>query len=169
MQAVVKHFESEISELEARLTVQERETKKADDKFISSVAEQEKLKKQFEAEKKTWAEERAALITRAETAETSLASVKTELTGLTRQISQMTSAIFGKLPLLNLKKLFCLLPLTLLNIRDTQAPGVPPLSKILSLSLSLCTPWLNNCTPGHSVPWPLWPYPMTSRICCKMC
>ena len=55
------------------------------------------MKKKFEAEKKIWADEKASLVTRAETAEASLAEATTELSDLKRQISQMVSAIFGKL------------------------------------------------------------------------
>ena len=55
------------------------------------------LKKDFEAEKKIWADEKTSLVTRVETAETSLAEATVEMSGLKRQISQMVSAIFGKL------------------------------------------------------------------------
>ena len=57
----------------------------------------EKLKKNFDSEKKAWVDERASLVARAETAEASLAEATTELSDLKRQISQMVSAIFGKL------------------------------------------------------------------------
>ena len=78
MQATINQFESKISELKTRLKTQESETQKANSKFEFSVSEQEKLKKFFESEKKTWVDERASLVTRAEAAEASLAEATTE-------------------------------------------------------------------------------------------
>ena len=66
IQATINQFESEISDLKNCLEAQESETQKANSKFEFSVSEQEKLKKNFEAEKKAWADEKAALINRAE-------------------------------------------------------------------------------------------------------
>ena len=97
IQAAIKQFESEISDLKNRLKTQETETQKANAKFESSVAAQEKLKKKFETERKTWAEEKAALVSRAEQAEAALTERTAELSGLKRHVSQMVSAIFGKL------------------------------------------------------------------------
>ena len=97
MQATISQFESELAVLKSRLETQELETQKANSKFKFSVSENEKLKKRFESEKKTWADEKASLVTRAETAEASLAEATTELSDLKQQISQMVSAIFGKL------------------------------------------------------------------------
>ena len=97
MQATISQFESELADLKSRLKTQELETQKANSKFEFSVSEQEKLKKNFESEKKIWTDEKAGLVTRAETAEASLANATAELTGLQCQISQMVSAIFGKL------------------------------------------------------------------------
>ena len=97
MQAIISQFESEIVDLKNRLAAQEIEIQKANSKFEFSVSEQEKLKKNFESEKKIWTDEKAGLVTRAETAEASLANATVELTGLQRQISWMVSAIFGKL------------------------------------------------------------------------
>ena len=96
MQATISQFDSEIADLKSQLKTQELETQKANSKFEFSVSEQEKLKKNFESEKKTWVDERASLVTRAETAEASLAEATTKLSDLKRQISQMVSAIFGK-------------------------------------------------------------------------
>nr|XP_020158762.1 uncharacterized protein LOC109744078 [Aegilops tauschii subsp. strangulata] len=59
------------------------------------VAEQEKLKSEFEAEKKAWNEEKIALTQQAETAEKALEEVTAELCGLKHHVSQMVSAIFG--------------------------------------------------------------------------
>ena len=92
----MKKFEAEISELKNRLKTQETETRKANAKFESSIAAQEKLKKKFEAERKTWAEEKAALVSQAEQAEKALTERTAELSGLKRHVSQMVAAIFGK-------------------------------------------------------------------------
>ena len=97
VQAACKKFEADISELKNRLKTQETETRKANAKFESSVAAQEKLKKKFEAERKTWAEEKAALVSRAEQAEKALSERTAELSCLKRHVSQMVAAIFGKL------------------------------------------------------------------------
>ena len=96
VQAACKKFEADISELKNRLKTQETETRKANAKFESSIAAQEKLKKKFEAERKTCAEEKAALVSRAEQAEKALTERTAELSGLKRHVSQMVSAIFGK-------------------------------------------------------------------------
>ena len=96
VQAACKKFESEISELKNRLKTQETETRKANAKFEFSVAAQEKLKKKFETERKTWAEEKTALLSRAEQAEAALTERTAELSGLKRHVSQMVPAIFGK-------------------------------------------------------------------------
>ena len=96
MLATISQFESEIADLKSQLKLQELETQKANSKFEFSISEQEKLKKIFESEKKTWVYERASLVTRAEAAEASLAEATTELSDLKQQISQMVSAIFGK-------------------------------------------------------------------------
>ena len=97
MQVMISQFEWEIVDPKNRVAAQETETQKANSKFEFSVSEQEKLKKNFESEKKIWTDEKAGLVTRAETAEASLANATAELTGLQRQISRMVSAIFGKL------------------------------------------------------------------------
>ena len=96
VQAACKKFEAEILELKSRLTTQETETRKANAKFVSSIAAQEKLKTDFDAERKAWAEEKATLVNRAEQAEKALSEKTAELSGLRRQVSQMVAAIFGK-------------------------------------------------------------------------
>ena len=103
MQATISQFELEFTVLKSQLKTQELETQKANSKFEFSISEQEKLKKIFESEKQASVDERASLVTRAETAEASLVEAKTELSSLKRQISQMVSAIFGKLLYINLK------------------------------------------------------------------
>ena len=96
MQAACKKFEADISDLKTRLRAQETETRKANAKFVSSIAAQEKLKKDFEAERKAWAEEKATLVSRAEQVEKAPTEKTTELSGLKRHVSQMVAAIFGK-------------------------------------------------------------------------
>ena len=96
MQAAGKKFEADISDLKTRLRTQETETRKANAKFVSSIAAQEKLKTDFDAERKAWAEEKATLVNRAEQAEKALTEKTAELSGLKRQVSQMVAAIFGK-------------------------------------------------------------------------
>ena len=96
--ATTSQLESEVSDLKNRLEAQETETQRADSKFKFSISEQEKLKKEFDNEKKSWADERTTLINRAEKAEVALEEATGELTGLKRQVSQMVSSIFGKSP-----------------------------------------------------------------------
>ena len=98
MQAVGKKLEADLADLKSRLKTQEMETRKANAKFVSSIAAQEKLKTEFDAERKAWAEEKAALVTRAEQVEKALSEKTAELSGLKRQVSQMVAAIFGKSP-----------------------------------------------------------------------
>ena len=50
MQAAGKKLEADISDLKTRLKTQETETRKANAKFVSSIATQEKLKTDFDAE-----------------------------------------------------------------------------------------------------------------------
>ena len=64
MQAIISQFESVIAVLKNRVAAQEIETQKANSKFEFSVSEQEKLKKNFESEKKIWTDEKAGLVTR---------------------------------------------------------------------------------------------------------
>ena len=97
VEATTSQLESETSDLKSRLEAQETETQRANSKFEFSVSEQEKLKKDFEVEKKAWANEKTALINRAEKAETALAETTAELSGLKCHVSQMVSTIFGKL------------------------------------------------------------------------
>ena len=87
-----------MTNLKSCLNIQESELEKANTKFKFSVSEQEKLKKEFEAEKKAWEDEKTALISRTEKAEAVLEEITGELSGLKRHISQMVSAIFGKSP-----------------------------------------------------------------------
>nr|XP_040255642.1 actin cytoskeleton-regulatory complex protein PAN1-like [Aegilops tauschii subsp. strangulata] len=88
-------LQSQLTDAKTRLENQEAETRKADSKFQFSVAEKEKLKTSFEAERTSWAEEKTALMQQAEKAEEALQEVTTELTGLKHHVSQLVSAIFG--------------------------------------------------------------------------
>ena len=58
MQAVGKKLGSDLADLKSRLKAKEMETRKANAKFVSSIAAQEKLKTEFDAERKAWAEEK---------------------------------------------------------------------------------------------------------------
>ena len=57
MQAVGKKLEADLMDLKSWLKTQEMETRKANAKFVSSIAAQEKLKTEFDAERKAWAED----------------------------------------------------------------------------------------------------------------
>ena len=98
IQTTTAQFQSGLSDLKARMELQESETWKANSEFQFNVTEKEKLKTSFEVEKSAWAEEKTALTHRAEKAEAALQEATTEVTGLKCHVSQMVSAIFGKLP-----------------------------------------------------------------------
>ena len=87
MQAAGKKFEADISDLKTRLKTQETETRKANAKFVSSIAAQEKLKTDFDAERRAWAEEKATLVSRAEQVEKALTERTAELSGLKLHVS----------------------------------------------------------------------------------
>ena len=76
-----------MTNLKSRLNVQETELEKANTKFEFSVSDQETLKKEFEVERKAWADEKTALISRAEKAEAALEDITGELSSLKRHIS----------------------------------------------------------------------------------
>ena len=61
VQDATAELQSQLADAKTRLENQESETRKAESKFQFSVAETEKLKTSFEAEKNTWAEEKTAL------------------------------------------------------------------------------------------------------------
>ena len=96
IQDTTAQLQSQLDDGKIRLEHQESETRKADSKFKFSLDETEKLKTSFDAKRITWAEEKTALIQRAEKAEAALQEVTTELTGLKHRVSQMVSAIFGE-------------------------------------------------------------------------
>ena len=87
IQAACKKFEADISDLKNRLKMQEMETRKSNAKFVSRIAAQEKLKTYFDAERKAWAEEKAALVNRAEQTDKALSEKTAELSSLKRQVS----------------------------------------------------------------------------------
>ena len=61
-----------------------------------NLSETETLKTSFAAKEKTWGNEKTLLTRRAETAETTLKEISTELNNLKGRVSQMVVAIFGK-------------------------------------------------------------------------
>ena len=61
VQDATAELQSQLADAKTRLENQESETRKADSKFQFSMAETEKLKTDFEAEKNAWAEEKTAL------------------------------------------------------------------------------------------------------------
>ena len=61
--------ESQLVELKNRLEHQESETRKDESKFEFSLAENEKLKTSFSAERTAWEKEKTILLQRAEAAE----------------------------------------------------------------------------------------------------
>ena len=65
------------------------------------------LKTSFATKEKAWENEKTLLTRRAETAETALKEISTELNGLKGRVSQMVAAIFGKLPDLTFCIFFC--------------------------------------------------------------
>ena len=98
VQTTTAQLQSDLFELKDRLELQETETQRANSKFEFSVSKQEKLRADFEVEKKAWAEEKIALTHQMEKVEAALEEVTTELSGLKRHVSQMVSAIFGNSP-----------------------------------------------------------------------
>ena len=131
MQAATAELESQLNDAQTRLATQETETQKAESKFQFSVAESKKLKTNFEAEKRTWAEEKTALIQWAGKAEAALEEVTTELTGLKHRVSQMISAIFSESPCYSSKVNICRSNVNrhLTDLCFPQVPGVATLAK----------------------------------------
>ena len=99
---------SQLTDVNTRLATQETEIKSADSKLQLSLSEAEKLKTSFDAEKKSWANEKTMLIQHAEIVEVALKEVSTELTGLKNRVSQMACAIFGESFALFIETLFLL-------------------------------------------------------------
>ena len=98
MQVTTSQLQIEIADLRNRLQAQDSETQRANSKFEFSVSEQEKLKADFEAERKTWADEKNALTQRVDNSEAALEKATNEWSGLKRHVTQMFTTIFGKSP-----------------------------------------------------------------------
>ena len=97
MQTALTELGSQLTDAKTRLADQEAEIKNTASKLQLRLSEAEKLKTSFDAEKKSWADEKTLLTQRAETVEAALKEVTAELTGLKNRVSQMVSAIFGEL------------------------------------------------------------------------
>ena len=94
----LSELNSQLNDAKTRLASHESELKSSTSKLQISLSETENLKTGFAAKEKTWEDEKTLLTRRAETAETALKEISTELNGLKGQVSQMVAAIFGKLP-----------------------------------------------------------------------
>ena len=97
-QNALSELNSQLIDTKTRLANRESEIKSFTSQLQISLSETEKLKTNFVVKEKTWADEKILLTRRAETAETTLKEISTELNGLKGQVSQMVAAIFGKLP-----------------------------------------------------------------------
>jgi hypothetical protein len=91
--------ESQLGDLKKNIELQQAETSKAESKLKTSLEEIEKIKAGFDAERTAWETDKAALQRKAEDAEAKLKPVTEELAGLKQHISQMSAAIFGKIPM----------------------------------------------------------------------
>ena len=87
VQDTTAQLQSQLVDEKTRLENQEFESRKADSKFKFSLAETEKLKTSFEAERNAWAKEKTALTQQAEKAEATLQEATTELIGLKCHVS----------------------------------------------------------------------------------
>ena len=106
-QNALSELNSQLTDAKTRLASQESEIKSSTSKLQISLSETEKLKTSFAAKEKTWEDEKTLLTRRAETAETALKEISTELNSLKGQVSQMVAAIFGKLPSFDLSCILC--------------------------------------------------------------
>ena len=96
LQAELNVKESQVADLQENIKSQQSETSKAKTELTTALAEMEKLKKNFKADRTSGAADKAALLKRAEEAEAALKPVDEEISGLKHQIHTMTAAIFGK-------------------------------------------------------------------------
>ena len=87
--------ESQIVDLRHNISNQQSVTSKAQTELKTTLEGMEKLKKDFKADRSSRDTEKAALLKRAEEAEVALKPMTEELSGLKRQIKNMTVAIFG--------------------------------------------------------------------------
>ena len=96
LQSAIADLDTQLNETKTQLAAQEKETQKVESKLQASVSEIEKLKTNLSVEKDAWANEKTALIHRAEKTEAALETVTAELIGLRNCVSHMVSTIFGK-------------------------------------------------------------------------
>ena len=87
--------DSQVDDLQENIKSQQSETSKAKVELTTALAEMEKLKKDFKADRTSWESDKAALLKRSEEAETALKPVAEELSGLKHQINTMTDVVFG--------------------------------------------------------------------------
>ena len=95
-QNALSELNSQLTDAKTRLASQESEIKSSTSKLQMSLSETETLKTSFAAKEKTWENEKTLLTRRAETGETALKEISTELNNLKGRVSQMVAAIFGK-------------------------------------------------------------------------
>ena len=88
--------ESQIVDLQENIKTQRSETSKAKNELATTLAEMEKLNKNFKADEAGWEAEKSALLKREEEAETALKPGAEELAGLKNQINAMPAAIFSE-------------------------------------------------------------------------
>ena len=105
-QNALSELNSQLSNAKTRLASQESEIKSSTSKLQMSLSAMENLKTSFPAKEKVWENEKTLLTRRAETAETALKEISTELNSLKGRVSQMVAAIFGKLPNLTFHIIF---------------------------------------------------------------
>ena len=106
-QNALSELNSQLNDAKTRLARYELELKSSTSKLQVSLSETENLKTNFAAKEKTWEDEKTLLTRRAETAETTLKEISTELNGLKGRVSQMVAAIFGKMPSFDLSYILC--------------------------------------------------------------
>src|SRR4051812_32077931 len=98
-QAELRTKENQLTNLQEILKSQQVESSKAKEELTSALSVMEQLKEGFKKERADWTTEKALLTKKAENAEAALKPVVDKLTSIKRQMHAMTSAIFGKLPL----------------------------------------------------------------------
>ena len=106
-QNALSELNSQLLDAKTRLASQESEIKSSTSKLQMSLSATKNLKTSFAAKEKAWENEKTLLTRRAETAETALKEISTELNGLNGRVSQMVAAIFGKLPSFDLSCILC--------------------------------------------------------------
>ena len=106
-QNALPELNSQLTDAKTRLASQESEIKSSTSKLQISLSKTENLKASLASKEKTWEDEKTLLTRRAETAETTLKEISTELHGLKGRVSQMVAAIFGKLPCFDLSCILC--------------------------------------------------------------